>query len=101
MIDTAGFNDLRGYVKRRVSYARYRVGSTYYETPLNDVEIRSDGTVRIWISIIPGKAVTVSRVELWSNNAELWMHQDCSITINAGQTGILYWFDIKITEKEV
>lgn len=101
MIDAAGFNDLRSYIKRRVSYARYRVGSTFYKTPINDVEINADGTVRVWISILPGSSVTVNRVELWSNNAELWMHQDCSITIASGQTGILYWFDITLSETEV
>ena len=100
MIDEAGLRDLKNYIKRRVGYARYLVGSTYYKVPLNRVEINSDGTVRVWISILPGSSVTVKRVELYNNNAELWMHQDCSITIETGQTGILYWFDIKVTEKE-
>ena len=28
MIDSAGFADLRGYLKRRIACARFRVGST-------------------------------------------------------------------------
>ena len=60
MIDEAGFRDLKNYIKRRVGYARYLVGLTYYKVPLNRVEINSDGTVRVWISILPGSSVTVT-----------------------------------------
>ena len=33
MIDSAGFADLRGYLKRRIACARFRVGSTYSTFP--------------------------------------------------------------------
>lgn len=101
MLDSAAFNDLRGYIKRRVSYARYRVGTTFYETPLNDVNILDDGTVRVQLGIHSEEAVTVNRVELYSSANELWAHQDLSITLQPGQTGILYWFDMTITERRV
>lgn len=100
MLDPAAFVDLRGYIKRRVSYARYRVNDTYHTADLTDVEILNSGTVRARLSITAEDTVTVNRVELWSNNGELWAHQDCNITISTGQTGILYWFDFTITEKE-
>lgn len=98
MLDTAAFTDLRSYIKRRISFARYRIGTTYYNTVLNDVSIMDDGTVRAQLSINQSGVVTVNRVELWSSNNELWAHQDCSITINSGQTGILFWFDMSVTE---
>ncbi|HWP51652.1 MAG TPA: hypothetical protein VN626_08145 [Clostridia bacterium] len=100
MLDSAAFTDLREYIKRRVAYAKYRVGSTYYTTSLNDVAILANGTVRAQLSIIPGSTVTVNRVELYSTNGSLWAHQDVSITISTGQTGILYWFDFTVTEEE-
>ena len=37
-------------------------------------------------------------MELYNSDSALFAHQDCSITINAGQTGILYWFDFNIKE---
>ncbi|MCF8017850.1 MAG: hypothetical protein K9L62_00495 [Vallitaleaceae bacterium] len=101
MLDAAAFTDLRGYIKRRIANARYRVGSTYYTTSLNDISILPDGTVRAQLSIIPGGTVTINRVELFNSDGNLWAHQDVSITISTGQTGVLYWFDFTVTEEEV
>ena len=42
--------------------------------------------------------MTVNRVELYNSAGELFAHEDVSITINTGQTGILYWFDFNIRE---
>lgn len=100
MIDTAGFTDLRNYIKRRISYARYRVGSTYTKTSLSDISVLTDGTVRVQLVISSTTPITVTRVELYNNDDELWAHQDCSITISTGQTGILYWFNFTVTEVE-
>lgn len=101
MLDTAAFTDLRGYIKRRIAGAKYRVGSTYYNTNLNDITILPNGTVRAQLSIIPGGTVTINRVELFNSDGNLWAHQDVSITISTGQTGVLYWFDFTVAEKEV
>mgnify|MGYP006916187724 CR=1 FL=1 len=99
MLDSSGFNDLRNYIKRRVSYARYRVGSTWYTTTLSNCEVLANGTVRAQININNGgTAITVNRVELRNSDQELWAHTDCSITISANQGGVLFWFDFTITE---
>lgn len=101
MLDTAGFNDLRSYIKRRIAYAQYRVGNTYYKTYLSDVAILSNGTVRAQLSInnSTGAAITVKWVGLYNSENALWAHQDCNITVSANQTGILFWFDFTITEE--
>ena len=101
MLDTAAFTDLRGYIKRRIAGAKYRVGSTYYNTSLNDITILPNGTVRAQLSIIPGGTVTINRVELFNSDGNRWAYQDVSITISTGQTGVLYWFDFAVTEEEV
>lgn len=98
MIDTAGLQDLRNYIKRRVAYGRYRVGSTYYKCDLSDVQVLSNGTVRAQMAITGG-LITVNRVELFNSDQQMWAHSDCSITLKTGQTGILYWFDFNIYEK--
>jgi len=100
MIDPAGFADLRSFIKRRISYARYRVGNVFTKASLSDVAILENGTVRAQLVIAPEETITVNRVELWNSAGELWAHQDCDITIAAGQTGILYWFDFNIIEEE-
>lgn len=101
MLDTAGFTDMRNFLKRRIAYARYRVGSTWTETALSGIEIQSNGTVRARLHINSGgSSITVTRVELYNTDRQLFAHQDCRITVSARQTGILFWFDFQITEEE-
>lgn len=97
-LDTAALNDLRSYVKRRVGFLQYRVGTTYTKVQISDVQILSSGVVRVQASIVPNGAVTINRVELYNNASELWAHQDVSITLDQGQTGVLYWFDFTLRE---
>lgn len=101
MLDTAAFTDLRGYIKQRIARARYRIGTTWYTTTLNDIIILANGTVRAQLSISPGGTVTIDRVELINSAGDLWAHQDVSITISTAQTSVLYWFDFTVTEKVV
>ena len=100
MLEPVALKDLREFIKRRIVRARYRIGSTYYPTTLTDVAVLPNGTVRAQLSIIPNTGATINRVELYSSDGSLWAWQDVSITVAAGQTGILYWFDFNITEKE-
>lgn len=100
MFDTAAFADLRSYIKRRVSYVRYKMGGIYYEANLNDVDILADGTVRVRVTLAPTitQNVTVTRVELYSSANELWAHQDVSIQLTPASSRALFWFDFKIEE---
>ena len=100
MIDSAGFADLRSYLKRRIACARFRVGSTYHTVPLSGIDIMKDGTVRARISIAGMGEITVNRVELINSDNQVWAHEDVRIKITTGQTGILYWFDFTFTEKK-
>ncbi len=100
MLDSQGFVDMRNFLKRRISYARYRVGNTWTKVPLNGIDVQSNGVVRARLHINSGgNQITVNRVELYNTDAVLFCHQDCSITVAAGQTGILFWFDFNITEE--
>lgn len=72
------------------------------KTDLSDVAVLPNGTVRAQLTIsAESTPLTVTRVELYNSDNALWAHQDCSITVNTGQTGILYWFDFTVTEQEV
>lgn len=85
-----------------MAYAKYRVGNTYIKTDLSDVAVLPNGTVRAQLTIsAESTPLTVTRVELYNSDNALWAHQDCSITVNTGQTGILYWFDFTVTEQVV
>lgn len=100
MLDAAAFIDLRNFIKRRINYGRYRVGSTWYNTTLSQIEVMSNGTVRAQLNVNSGgSSITVNRVELHNSEQELWAHQDCNITLTPGQTGILFWFDFTLREE--
>lgn len=102
MIDGAGFEDLRKFISRRIRYARYRVGSTWTKVYLSEVKIVNNETVRIQINVnSDGNPITVNRVELFNNEAQLWAHQDCNVTLTPGQTGSLFWFDFTIREEVI
>lgn len=100
-LDTAAFADLRNYIKKRVGYLQYRVGSSYSKAQITDAQVLNNGTVRIQATIVPRDPITINRVELYNNNGDLWAHQDINISIDHGQTGVLYWFDFTIEEGEI
>lgn len=100
-LDTAALTDLRNYIKKRVGYLRYRVGTTYYKVAITDAQVLSSGVVRIQATIVPNSPITMNRVELYNNNGDLWAHQDINISIDQGQTGVLYWFDFTVEEGEL
>ena len=101
MLDETGFVALRNYIKRRVAYAQYRVGSTWYKTTLSDVTINSEGRVRVQLNVnAEESSIRVNRVELYNTEAQLWAHQDCDLPLKQGQTGIFFWFDFTFREEE-
>lgn len=97
-LTNAALNDMRNYIKRRVGYLRYRVGSTYTSVQISDVRVLPSGVVRVQASIVPSGAATVNRVELYNTANELWATQDVNITLDQAQTGVLYWFDFTVRE---
>ena len=96
----AAFVDLRSFIKRRVTSARYRVGTQYTSVPVIDMTVRPDGIVRAQLSIRPTGTVSINRIELLNSANELWAYQDVDITISPGQTGVLYWVDFTVKEGE-
>lgn len=101
MLDAAGFTDLRNYIKRRIAYGRYRVGSTWYKTYLSKIEVMSDGKVRAQMNVNSGgSSITVNRAELYNQEQQLWAHNDCNIQLTPDQTGVLLWFDFVLREEE-
>ena len=97
MLNAAAFSDLRAYIKKRLAYAQYRVGSTWYKVEIQDVTILTDGTVRVKVDI-PASGQTVNRVAVYNNVGDQWAYQDCNIVVSSEQTGILFWFDFTIEE---
>ena len=103
MLKAVALNDIKTFALNRIAYARYKIGSTYYNAPINNKEITAGGIVRVQLPIIPQASTTVrvTEVQLINTNSEVWAAQTVSIDIETVQTGILYWFEFNIEEKEV
>lgn len=97
MIQNAAFQDIRAYMKKRLSYAQYRVGTVWYRAEITDISILSNGTVRVKIDKA-ASGITINRVAVYNSIGEQWAYQDCNIQVSGDQTGFLFWFDFTITE---
>ena len=85
---------------RKIARARYKIGDTYYNTPIHRRERLPDGRVAVYFSITPQKSgsVTVSEVQLFDTNNELWAVKTEKIVLNGVQEGILYRFTFDFKE---
>lgn len=101
MLQAAAFTDLRNYIKRRISRAQYRVGSTWYDAPIVETVITSDGTVRVKSQIAHGAACTISEVRLFNTEGQVWATKSVNVVLETASTNLLQWFDFKLTETEV
>lgn len=100
MLTTAALRSLRNHLKEAIAYAKYKVGSTYYQADIQSAEVLADG--RIAITFIIDHTVTgnikVTEVQLYDHNGQLWVSKAESITRAADQEGILYRFRFTVAE---
>jgi len=103
MLEPVALSDIKTFALNRIAFARYKIGSTYYNAQINGKEITSGGVVRVQFPIIPQADTTVkiTEVQLINTNSDVWAKQTVNIDIETVQTGILYWFEFNVEEKEV
>ena len=100
ILTAAALRGYKEYTERVIAYARYKVGSTYYKTGKPEISIQADGTITadIIIDNSVGTSITVSELQLWDINGNLWASKGEAITRSSVQEGILYRFRFTITE---
>lgn len=100
MLSNVALTALKNCIKDNVAYAKYKVGSTYYQTDIRSAYIMDDGRVAITF-LVDGAfsgTITVTEVQLYNHNGELWASKTENITRKALQEGILYRFAFTVTE---
>ena len=100
MLSNVALTALKNCIKDNVAYAKYKVGSTYYQTDIRSAYIMDDGRVAITF-LVDGTfsgTITVTEVQLYNHNGELWASKAENITRKALQEGILYRFAFTVTE---
>ena len=47
MLTNSALNSLRNHLKNSIAYARYKVGSTYYQAEIQTAEVLADGRIAV------------------------------------------------------
>lgn len=94
---------IEGYkvdTNRKIAKARYKIGNVYYDAPIHRRERLPDGRVAVYFSITPAKSgsVTITEVQLFDTNNDLWATKTEKIVLNGVQEGVLYRFTFDFKE---
>lgn len=100
MLDNTFFEDFRQFVKRRIGYAMYKVGSIYYKAAIT--KVYTDGEGRVAVEFMAGEELTgdikVTEVQLYNTSGLRWLSKTENIERRSTQESIWYRFTFKITE---
>lgn len=100
LLTTAALNGYKEYTKRTISYAQYKVSSTYYKVPIKNIQVLTTGEISISFLIEPPTSgtATVTEVQLYDTNNNLWLSKTENLVKEAAQEGFYYLFKITIKE---
>ena len=100
MLSLTALDKMRDFIQSQISYAKYKVGSTYYQAPLRSTYVMPDGKLAITFLIdhsLPG-TITITEVQLYDGNGNLWAAKAENIVRRSVLEGILYRFTFEFTE---
>ena len=102
MLTEKAIEGYKVYTERTISYARYRLGSTWYTAQISRKERMKDGRVAVYFPIIPQttEEVTITTVQLYDKSGALWAEKAEDIKIESVQEGVLYRFTFDLHEDE-
>ena len=99
MLTSTALQGYRDYTKRAVSYARYKIGSTWHETKIQSIKILSTGVVEIAFMIeLSSGSGTVTEVQLYDTGGQLWLSKSESLKMSNVSEGFLYVVRLDIKE---
>ncbi len=100
ILTEAAIEGYKVYTNRKIARARYKIGDTYYDVPIHRRERLTDGRVAVYFSITPAISgnATISEVQLFDTNNDLWASKTEKIVLNGVQEGVLYRFTFDFKE---
>jgi hypothetical protein len=98
MLTTAAINGFKAHIDRTIAYAKYKIGSTYYQAVIHKKEVLPDGRVAVYFTINTTGAATITEVQLYDTSGQLWASKAESISVSSAQQGVLYRFTFAIQE---
>ena len=102
ILTAAAIEGYRKFTERTIQKARYKLGSVWHEAEVVRKERMADGRVAVYIPIIPqsSTAVTVTGMELYDKDGNLWASKSESIRLERIQASVLYRFTFDLHEEE-
>ena len=102
MLTEKAIEGYKVYTERTISYARYRLGSTWHTAQISRKERMKDGRVAVYFPIIPQttEEVTITTVQLYDKSGALLAEKAEDIKIESVQEGVLYRFTFDLHEDE-
>jgi hypothetical protein len=100
MLTNTAIQGYKEYTKADIAYAKYKVGNTYYQVPIQDRGYLADGRLYVRIMIdhtVPGR-ITITEIQLFDTNNNLWLTKPESIIREDVTAGILYRFTFDFHE---
>ena len=99
LLTNAAIQGYRDYPKRRIAYAKYKIGSTYYKTPIESVTTTSSGMLEIAFKIeLSSGSGEVSEVQLYDTDNQLWLSKTERLNMDSVAEGFSYIVQLEISE---
>ena len=100
MLTKAAIDGYKEYTRADIAYARYKIGDIYYRAEIQSKEYLADGRLAVKILIdhpAPGN-LTISEIQLFDTNNNLWLSKPENIMREDVTAGILYRFTFDFHE---
>jgi len=100
MLTETALKGYKEYTKAELAYAKYRIGNSYYRAEIMSREYLADGRLAVKIMIdhpAPGN-LTISEIQLYDTNNNLWLKKPENIMREDVTAGILYRFTFDFHE---
>ena len=100
MLTPQAIEDFKGLLDNNIAYAKVTVNEEVKKIPIHRRERLKDGRVAVYFPIdAQGKTdVTISEVQLYDTNNDLWAAKAENILIRGVQEGVLYRFTFDFKE---
>ena len=103
LLTSKAIQGYRDYTKRTIAYEKYKVGSTYHKTKIESVDVTEEGIVEVRFKIEAATtgAATVTEIQLYDTNNDLWLSKQEFLEMNSVAEGFYYVCQLEISEREV
>ena len=100
MLTPQAIEDFKGFLDNNIAYAKVTVNGEAKKVPIHRRERLKDGRVAVYFPIdARGQTdVTISEVQLFDTNNDLWAAKAENILVRGVQEGVLYRFTFDFKE---